>query len=166
MSSDERPVVVAFDGSPESEAAVRAAATLFAGRRLVVVSVWEPGLAMAMASPPDQLSGLAYVPPNPDAMATMDRAQRHHAEQTAAAGAQIARDLGATVDAQPVADEMDVGETIATVAERSDAAAVVVGSRGLGRVKARLLGSTSQGLLHRTARPVLVVRQPNGGGHQ
>jgi nucleotide-binding universal stress UspA family protein len=34
----------------------------------------------------------------------------------------------------------------------------VVGSRGLGRVKARLLGSTSDGLLRSTNRPVLVVR--------
>jgi nucleotide-binding universal stress UspA family protein len=33
-----------------------------------------------------------------------------------------------------------------------------VGSRGLGAVKARLLGSTTRRLLHESHRPVLVVR--------
>jgi hypothetical protein len=49
MTVDERPVVVAFDGSDEARGAVTTAAALFRGRRLLVVSVWEPGLAMAMA---------------------------------------------------------------------------------------------------------------------
>jgi Universal stress protein family len=50
MTGDERPVLVAYDGSAESRAAVRSAVTLFPGRRLIVVTVWEPGLAMALAS--------------------------------------------------------------------------------------------------------------------
>jgi nucleotide-binding universal stress UspA family protein len=37
---------------------------------------------------------------------------------------------------------------------------MVVGSRGLGGIKARLLGSTSRKLLQHTRRPVLVVRAP------
>jgi nucleotide-binding universal stress UspA family protein len=159
MSADERPVVVAYDGSRESEQAVRAAATLFGDRRLVLVSVWEPGLALAMTAPPDQFSGLAYTPPDAATMAMVDRAQRDHAETTAAAGAVLARTMGATADAHPVPDELDIAETLAAVADEQDAAAVVVGSRGLGRMKG-LLGSTSQGLLHRTRRPVVVVRAP------
>jgi nucleotide-binding universal stress UspA family protein len=160
MSPDERPVVVAFDGSGESEAAVRQAAALFGDRTLVVVSVWEPGLALAMAPAPDGLSGLSYSAPSPEAMAMTDRVQRDRATDTAAAGAELARALGATVDPHPVPDEVDIAETIAGVAEERDAAAIVVGSRGLGRVKSRLLGSTSQGLLHHTERPVVVVRAP------
>ena len=159
MTTDERPVIVAYDGSEESQAAVRAAATLFTGRTLVVVSVWEPGLAMAMTAPsPDQLSGLTYIAPNPETMATVDRLERDRAADTAEAGAALARELGATVQAHPVPDELDVAETLAGVADERDAAALVVGSRGLGRVKSRLLGSTSQGLLHHTKRPVVVVR--------
>ena len=158
MSTDERPVIVAYDGSPESEAAVRAAAGLFTGRTLVVVSVWEPGLAMAMTSPPDGLSGLSYGAPSPDTMAMIDRVQHERATETAEAGAALARELGAGAEPHAVADEVDVAETLAGVADARDADALVVGSRGLGRVKSRLLGSTSQGLLRHTKRPVVVVR--------
>jgi nucleotide-binding universal stress UspA family protein len=159
MSADQRPVVVAYDGSAEAQAAVRAAAGLFAGRTLLIVSVWEPGLALAMATTPD-LSGLTYMPPSVEEAAMVDRAQRDHAADTANAGAELARELGATAEPRPVPDEVDIAETIASLADESDACAVVVGSRGLGRIKSRLLGSTSQEMLRRTDRPLLVVRAP------
>ncbi len=149
---------MAFDGSAESQAAVRAAADLLPGRLLVVLSVWEPQLGMAMIPPTDNLSGLSYIPPDPEMLAMVDRAQHEHADATAAAGAQIARDLGATAEPYAVPDEVNVAEKIVAVAEERNAAAIVVGSRGLGRVKSRLLGSTSKDLLHHTERPVLVVR--------
>jgi nucleotide-binding universal stress UspA family protein len=159
MSTQEQPVVVAYDGSPASQAAVRAAATLLPGRRLIVVTIWEPGLAMMLSPPTDSISGMPYAAPSPETIATTDRLQRDHAEETASAAVEIARGLGATADAHPVAEDVDAGETIAAAAEQHDAAAVVVGSRGLGRVK-RLMGSTSQGVLRHTQRPVLVVREP------
>jgi nucleotide-binding universal stress UspA family protein len=59
-----------------------------------------------------------------------------------------------------VPDEVRVAETILAVAEERDAGAVVVGSRGLGALKSRLFGSTSHDVLHRTHRPVLVVKAP------
>jgi nucleotide-binding universal stress UspA family protein len=158
MALDERPAVVAFDGSDAAGAAVRAAATLFAGRRLLIVSVWEPGLAFAMAPMPD-VSGVAYMAPSPDQVASIDRAQRDHADDVAEAGARLAREAGATAEAVAVSDELAVAETIIGVAEQRDACALVVGSRGLGGVKA-MFGSTSRSLLHQTERPVLVVRGP------
>src|SRR5829696_8582628 len=118
MSTRERPVIVAFDGSAESEAAVREAATLFAGRTLVVLSVWEPGLAMAMTPPPDGLSGMSYGLPDPETMATMDRLQRDRATATANAGSGRSRALGATVWAGPVWREVNIAGTIAGEAER------------------------------------------------
>ena len=145
MDEHAHPVIVAFDGSDGSQAALRTAAALFGDRELLVVSVWEPGLAMTAMSVPDA-TGMAY------------RAQRDHASARAEAGAKIARDLGARAEALAVPDEADIAETLLAIAEQRDAAAVVVGSRGLGAVKSRVLGSTSRRVLHDARRPVLVVR--------
>lgn len=160
MSEDAHPVVVAFDGSDESQAAVRAAASLFGERLVLVVSVWEPGLAMAMMSSPDAATGLSYPPPTPEQVQAVDRAQHDHAASTAQSGVRLAQELGATAEALPVAESLNVAETVMSIADERDAAAVVVGSRGLGAVKSRLLGSTSRRVLHDTSRPVLVVRAP------
>jgi nucleotide-binding universal stress UspA family protein len=159
MSADARPAVVAFDGSAEARAAVAAAVELFPGRRLVIVSVWEPGLALALA-PTRDLSGVGYPPPTAEEVEALDRVQHDHAVEMAEAGVALARELGATAEPDPVADEVHVADTIAAVAERVDACAVVVGSRGLGRVRSRLFGSTSREVLQRSGRPVLVVKAP------
>ena len=80
----------------------------------------------------------------------VDRVQHERASDAAEAGAAMARGLGADAEPHSVPDEVNIAETLAGLADERDAAALVVGSRGLGRMKARLLGSTSQGLLHRT----------------
>ena len=54
----------------------------------------------------------------------------------------------------------DVAAAITSEADRRAVCAISVGSRGLGRVTAPLLGSTSQALLRHTRHPVLVVRAP------
>jgi nucleotide-binding universal stress UspA family protein len=159
MTEDTRPVVVAFDGSDESQAAVHAAATLFRDRLVVVVSIWEPGLAIAMMSAPDT-TGLAFPPPTPEQIQTVEAAQEEHATSAASSGAQIVTELGGTAEAVPMPEGVNVAETLIAIAEERDAAAIVVGSRGLGAVKSRLLGSTSRKVLHDTRRPVLVVRAP------
>jgi nucleotide-binding universal stress UspA family protein len=151
------PVLVAFDGSDTAQAAVEAAARLFPTHRLVVTSVWEPGLAAAMSSTTD-MTGIGYVAPSPEEMATIDRAQRDHATDAAERGARIARELGANAEANPIADEGKIGETLSTLADQLDADAIVVGSRGLGAFKAGLFGSTSRDVLGHARRPVLVVK--------
>ena len=160
MADDTRsPVVVAFDGSPESEAAMRAAAELFGSHPLVVVSVWEPGLAVAMAPLRDP-AGIGYAPPSFEEIEAIDRAQHDHALEAVELGARLARELGAEAETYPVADEADIPDTIAAIAARRQACAVVVGSRGLGAVKSKLFGSTSRELLQRLDCPVLVVKAP------
>jgi len=159
MSEDRRAVIVAFDGSDQARAAVTAAAGLFPTHKLVVVSVWEPGLAVAMAPLRDS-TGNGYVSPSPEEMAAVDRAQRDHAVDAAAEGVRIAEELGATAQPLALGDEADVADTLVAAAERCHADAVVVGSRGVGGVKARLFGSTSRGVLERSKRPVVVVRAP------
>jgi nucleotide-binding universal stress UspA family protein len=153
---DHRPVLVAYDGSDEAVAALRNAVTLFPLRTLIVVSVWEPGLATAMAS----LSGVAPGAPSSEMIADINRVERDLAAGVADAGASLARELGATADPIAITDEADVAAAITSEADRHDVCAISVGSRGLGRVKAPLLGSTSQALLRHTRHPVVVVRAP------
>jgi nucleotide-binding universal stress UspA family protein len=152
-------VVVAFDRSDEARAAMTAAATLFGHHPLVVVSVWEPGLAMA-ALPERDTMGLSYPMPSAEEIQQVDRIEHDHAASTAQAGVELAQSLGATAEALPVEDRADVADTIHAIAQQVDAAAIVVGSRGLGGVKSALMGSTSRKLLHESRRPVLVVRAP------
>ena len=156
MSEDVRPVVAAFDGSPESTAAVREAAALFGHRPIVVLTVWEPNLATAIATTPDVM-GTPYSLPNPEDVETVDRIREDHAAAVAQSGAELARSLGATAEPLVIGDGLNVADTVASVAKERDAAAIVVGSRGLGAVKARLMGSTSRRLLHDSPRPILVV---------
>ena len=154
--SDDRPVLVAYDHSDEAVAALRNAVTLFPLRTLIVVSVWEPGLARAMAS----LSGVAPGSPSSEVIAEINRVERDLAAEAANAGASLARELGATAQPIAITDRADVAAAIAMEANRHDVCAISVGSRGLGRVAAPLLGSTSQALLRHTRHPVLVVRAP------
>jgi nucleotide-binding universal stress UspA family protein len=157
--ADVRPVVLAYDGSAEAEAALREAVALFGQRPLIVVSVWEPGLAMATMMPAAGEPSMGYMP-DPNEVAAIDRAQSGHAGDVSEAGARLARELGATAEALSVPDSVNIAGTLIAIAEEHDARAIVIGSRGLGGIKARVLGSTSRKLLHDTHRPVLVVRTP------
>jgi nucleotide-binding universal stress UspA family protein len=157
MAEHSRPVVVSFDGSTPSSAALEVAAAELPGRHLIIVSVWEPGFTTAMLTPTDA-TGVSFAAPDPVQIATVDRLQRDHATAIAEAGVAMAQRLGATAQAMPMGDGANVAETVVAVAERCDAALIVVGSRGLGGVKARLMGSTTRRLLHESHRPVLVVR--------
>ena len=156
---DVRPVVLAYDGSAEAEVALREAVALFGQRPLIVARAWEPGLAMMTMMPPAGEPGMGYLP-DPDEVTAIDKAQSGHAGDVAEAGARLARELGATAEALPVPDSVNIAGTLIEIAEERDARAIVVGSRGLGGIKARVLGSTSRKLLHDTHRPVLVVRTP------
>jgi nucleotide-binding universal stress UspA family protein len=96
--------------------------------------------------------------PDPEQVSTIERLQRDHAGATADAGVALAEQSGARAEAVPERDASSIAEAVLAVAERRDAGIIVVGSRGLGAVKARLLGSTTRRLLHDARRPVLVVR--------
>jgi nucleotide-binding universal stress UspA family protein len=158
-TADVRPVLLAYDASAEAQAALREAVALFGQRLLIVASVWEPGLAAVTMTPSAGEMGMGYMP-DPAEAAALDRAVSDRAAEVAEAGARLARELGATAEALSVPDSADVARTLIEIAEERDARAIVVGSRGLGGIKARVLGSTSRKLLHDTHRPVLVVRTP------
>ena len=157
MALEPAPVLIAYDGSELSQAALRRAAELFAGRPAVLATVWEPGLAAVFAGPTDPLGGTTF-PPDPATVETIDRLQREHASTIAADGAKLARSLGLAAEPQAVPDEVDVAETLIDIARERGAAVVVVGSHGISGLRTRLLGSVSRKLIQHCDRPVLVIR--------
>lgn len=156
MASD-APVLIAYDGSEISKAALRHAAELFPGRAAIVVTVWEPGLAFLPITSDPFLAGPA--PPDPEAAEAVDRAQRDHAAQVAEEGAELVRSLGPSAEAHPVPDEVDVADTLLHVARERGAAVVVVGTQGISGLRTRLLGSVSRKLIEHSELPVLVIRE-------
>jgi len=158
VSAANGPILIAFDGSPASRRAVTDAARLLGPRPALVVTVWEPGLAYAM--PEMRADALVPTPMvDPATAASIDKGVHSQAEQVAGEGAELARSLG--LDAQPLAvpDERNVPDTILRVAEENHADAIVVGSRGLSGIRARIEGSTTKSLLKHASCPVIVVHE-------
>ena len=150
-------MVIAYDGSEVAKAAVRYAAGLFPGHRAVLVTVWEPALALLPMGPPDAL-GTTPIPTDPETVEAVDQAQREHATRVAGEGAELARSLGLAAEAHAVADERDVADTVLDLAREQGAAAVVVGSHGISGLRTRLLGGVSRKLIRHSELPVLVTR--------
>ena len=141
-----RPILIAYDGSPEAEHAIRTAAGLFGPQPAHIVSVWSPLLNTAPVA-----GGI------PAYLSDLDPKLEESAQNAAERGAEIAREAGFEADAG-TAKAASAWQAIVSTADEIDAAAIVVGARGLSRLKSIVLGSTSNGVLHHASRPVLVVR--------
>jgi len=155
-------VVIAYDGSPAARQAVADAAKVLGSGQVLLVTVWEEGLAYELSATP--ANGIYTAPAiQPDVAREVDRSLHERAEQVSQDGAALARSLG--LHAQPLAvpDEGGVARTILRVAEEHRAVAIVVGSRGLSGIRARLEGSTSKGVLKHARCAVLVVHGPDEG---
>jgi nucleotide-binding universal stress UspA family protein len=148
------PIVIAYDGSPASEQAVRDAAPHVAERRALVVVVWKAGIGLE-AVLPDALN--ADLPPARLDVRTADEVDREMAERAQALaqnGASLAREAGFEADGLAVADDVDtpLAETLTDVAAERDARAVVVGTHDHGGI----LGPITRDVIRRARCPVLV----------
>jgi nucleotide-binding universal stress UspA family protein len=162
MNASEGPVLIAFDGSDAARRGVRAAAKLLASRRAIVVTVWEEGLAFVPSVNP---SDMGPMPPeaDPEAALQLERNRQCYAEDVSREGARLARSLGLDAAALAVADAGGIAETILDLASEHHAAAIVIGSRGLSGLRARLEGSTSRSVSKLASCPVLVVHDSGTG---
>jgi nucleotide-binding universal stress UspA family protein len=152
-STADGPLLLCYDGSEDAKHAIEHAGKLFPGRHALVVKVWQPtvlgGLGFAAASSAST-GGLIE----------LDRAATELASRVANAGARIAQAAG--LEAEPVVVEAvgPVWETIVETAAQRDAATIVMGARGLTRLRSMLLGSVSSAVVHHADRPTLVIPPP------
>lgn len=150
MSS--RPILICFDGSADSLQAVARAGELFPGRHAVVLHVWEPLGKVASVPPVPGLRGMLQA-----GLEEMDKIGEDISRDTAERGAEAAR--AAALDAEPLSIQASgrAWQSILEVASDRDAAAIVIGRRGVSGAEHALLGSVSNAVVHHADRPVLVV---------
>jgi nucleotide-binding universal stress UspA family protein len=145
-------ILICYDGSEDARAAIGHAAELFRGRSATILTVWQPFLQIVARTP----IGFGMAPSAPDST-KIDEASQEQAGQLVREGVALASEAG--LEAQPVvcAQQGTTGQAILAQAERLDAAAIVMGSRGLTGVKSLLLGSVSHDVIQHADRTVVVV---------
>lgn len=153
MAAHERPLLICFDDSEPSRHAIAEAARLFPGARAVVLHVW----ASIESTAAYRYSAAGASGVLKEAMDELDDAGQRAAQEIAERGARLARDAGLDAEALAVEVKDHASSSVAEEAERLDASAVVMGSRGLGPLQSLALGGFSTSALHRLHRPVLVV---------
>ncbi len=157
MPQEDRSVLIAYDGSELSKAALRHAAELLPHLRAVVATVWEPELPELSVIDPGGGTGLS-IAADPETVERIERAQHERAERIAREGAELASSLGLAAEPHAVPDDVDVADTLIALAREQRATVVVVGSHGISGLRSRLLGGVSRKLIDHCDRPVLVVR--------
>jgi osmotically-inducible protein OsmY len=138
------PVVICYDGSDLARAAISAAARLLGPRDAVVLDVG-----------PIQVVAEAYAADGADA-AGIESIVLQDATAEAERGAVLANAAGFKAVARGRLDTA-TWHSVVTVAEEIDAAAIVVGTRGLSGVRELVHGSLAHELAQHARRPVLIV---------
>jgi nucleotide-binding universal stress UspA family protein len=151
--SADGPLILCYDGSIDARNAIRRAGSLFAGRRALVVTVWEPTTLPGSLGFAGENAGMYD-------LAALNRAAAEDGDRLADEGVRIAQEVGLLAEPVAVQATGPVWKTIVEIADRDDAATIVMGSRGLTGLRAMLLGSVSSAVVHHANLPTLIVRQP------
>jgi nucleotide-binding universal stress UspA family protein len=149
------PLLLCYDGSADAAHAIERAAALFPGRRALVVTVWHQPLA--------GLGGMAWAAeaPSPVDVGELDREAAENAGRVAADGVRMAEQSGLAARALAVQGR-PVWKAIVDLAGRHEAAAIIMGSRGLTGLRSMLLGSVSSAVVGHADRPTLIIRHSTG----
>jgi len=150
-------ILVAFDGSEHSKKALSYALELAEkfGGKITLVHVYSSVVPLTPSV--DTLSAPTLTPPASAAIAakiTEEAKQRGERVLDEAVHAVKAR--GVSVD--KVLREGDAVKEIVAVAQERKIDLIVVGHRGLGKLKELFLGAVSEGVSHKAPCPVLIAK--------
>lgn len=138
------PILICYDGSEGAKHAIEAAAGLLDGHRAVVLAVGPPLTAE------ESYAALGTLVPSFQELNESDALDR------AKEGAELAQSAGFGAEARAEV-AAPTWEGVIDVADEIDAAAIVIGSRGLTGAKEALSGSVSHAVAEHAGRPVLIV---------
>jgi nucleotide-binding universal stress UspA family protein len=143
-------ILIAYDGSADAQSAIERAGELFKTEPVTILTVWERFVDVATRFG-------AGMPVGDVDYERLDRGYENQAREQAEEGVARARQAG--LDAQPRVRTRQgtIPTTILAEADDLDAAAIVLGTRGLSGLKSLLLGSVSHAVIQRAHLPVMVV---------
>jgi nucleotide-binding universal stress UspA family protein len=143
-----RHVLVAFDASPEAQLALVHA--------IAMAQVYRAKVTIVAVVPPPPM--LAWQAPG-GTRGLHEAEQQELAKALRAAADSVPDDLSVTTQLL----DGDPARELLRVAREGDFDAIVMGSRGRGRMTAVLLGSVSNRVMHDADIPVMVIHAPNRG---
>jgi nucleotide-binding universal stress UspA family protein len=150
------PMLIAYDGSERSEAAIAAAGRLAPGAAAVVLTVHEPVMAGGVIAAG---SGLTTGALDPEFDEAAQAAREAEATRITEAGTAAARAAGLLAEPRSERGTGSSGTWSAILAAADDVGAelIVIGARGHSGIASALLGSVCDGVVHHATIPVLVV---------
>lgn len=143
------PLLLCFDGSGPAKRAIDTARALSSQHRALVLNFWKswaaesPGLAGASKT----VHGMA---------AELDEIADEQSSDCTTVGVELARHAGFEVDGLSQRAIGPAWKAVLDAADDHDCVGIAVGTRGLTGISAAL-GSVSNGVVHHSRRPVLVV---------
>ena len=157
MKGAQAMIIICYDGSEDAQAAADQAIRLFHEAPATVLTVWGPDAETLMSSELGLGSGFGVGTTGGSDAAHLEAQLLERAQRTAEEGARRLRAAGMSADSLVEQRDGSIARTVLAVAERVDAEAVVVGTRGRGEAKSALLGSVSHDLVQHADRAVLIV---------
>jgi nucleotide-binding universal stress UspA family protein len=147
-------ILICYDGSSDSQAAIDRAGQLMPGETATVLTVWEPFIDVMTRTG----AGMAYWPEGIN-LEEIDAAAEQSARARADEGVEHARRAGLNPQLRTRARGATIAETISE-ADEVKANAIVLGTRGLAGLKSLMLGSVSHAVVQHADRPVIIVPSP------
>ncbi|MCL2418803.1 MAG: universal stress protein, partial [Conexibacteraceae bacterium] len=145
-------ILIAYDGSDDSKAAIEQASKMFPGETATILTVWQRFIdTMARVG-----AGVGVVVDYDE----IDKESEAASAENAKEGAAFANESGLQATGKTVVVETTIADAILTEAAASDASLIVCGSRGYTGIKSLMLGSVSHSILHHADLPVVVVPSP------